>query len=122
MKNSGWSRLRHGGIIGKFMMLCGLLCAVPMVTACFYPTLPKELEAFALPAGISLLAGLFSCWKGAAQDQEEPRPQLIQKGGFFVLFAWLYGIFIGALPFVLAGRLNWIQSLFESVSGWTTTG
>ena len=58
----------------------------------------------------------------AVQDQEEPRPQLIQKGGFFVLFAWLYGIFIGALPFVLAGRLNWIQSSFESVSGWTTTG
>ncbi len=122
MKNSGWSRLpawRHYRQIYDVVRLAlrrtdgdGLFLSNPA----------QRTGSLRLPAGISLLAGLFSCWKGAVQDHEEPRPLQIQKSGSFVLFAWLYGILIGALPFVLAGRLNFIQALFESVSGWTTTG
>ena len=112
----------NADLAGKFMILCGLLCAVPLLTGLFFPLQPGELEAFGIPAGVSILAGLGVCWKARVQDPDVPRPLQIQKSGSFVLFAWLYGILIGALPFVLAGRLNFIQALFESVSGWTTTG
>ena len=104
------------------MMLCGVLTAIPMLTACFYPETISDLTAFAIPALGSLIAGAVVCLKNQPQDNEAPRPQRIKKGSFFVLFAWSYGIVIGALPFVLAGQLSSIQSLFESVSGWTTTG
>ena len=109
-------------LAGKFMILCGLLCAVPLLTGLFFPLQPGEPEAFGIPAGVSILTGSGVCWQARAQDPDVPRPLQIQKSGSFVLFAWLYGILIGALPFVLAGRLNFIQALFESVSGWTTTG
>ena len=90
-------------LAGKFMILCGLLCAVPLLTGLFYPPQPGELEAFSIPAGVSILTGLGVCWKAHAQDPDVPRPLQIQNSGSFVLFAWLYGILIGALPFVLAG-------------------
>ena len=112
----------NADLAGKFMILCGLLCAVPLLTGLFFPLQPGELEAFGIPAGVSILTGLGVCWQARAQDPDVPRLLQIQKSGSFVLFAWLYGILIGALPFVLAGRLNFIQALFESVSGWTTTG
>lgn len=45
------------------------------------------------------------------------------KDGFFVvtLFWLLLGV-LGALPFVLALNVSWVDALFESVSGLTTTG
>lgn len=39
-----------------------------------------------------------------------------------VLFAWGWGVWIGALPFIISGQLTVVQGLFEAVSGWTTTG
>lgn len=39
-----------------------------------------------------------------------------------VALAWASIAIIGALPFIIRGTLNPIDSLFESMSGWTTTG
>jgi trk system potassium uptake protein TrkH len=38
------------------------------------------------------------------------------------MFVWLFSFLVGAIPFVFTGQLNFVQALFESVSGWTTTG
>ena len=74
-------------LAGKFMILCGLLCAVPLLTGLFYPPQPGELEAFSIPAGVSILTGLGVCWKAHAQDPDVPRPLQIQKSGSFVSMA-----------------------------------
>ncbi len=39
-----------------------------------------------------------------------------------VTFIWLYGFFVLAFPFFLSGNASFIGSLFESISGLTTTG
>lgn len=39
-----------------------------------------------------------------------------------VTFIWLYGFFVLAFPFFLSGNSSFIGSLFESISGLTTTG
>ena len=44
------------------------------------------------------------------------------RSSLTVLFAWSWGVLIGALPFFISGQLTFVQSLFEAVSGWTTTG
>ena len=36
--------------------------------------------------------------------------------------AWLYGFILAAVPFLLYGNVTPVQALFESVSGFTTTG
>jgi trk system potassium uptake protein TrkH len=46
----------------------------------------------------------------------------LAEGGVIVLIAWLAAIIISALPFFFSGLLSFRNALFESVSGWTTTG
>ncbi len=55
------------------------------------------------------------------------RPQVMNlraREGFLVVpLAWLLMSFFGALPFVISGMIpNYIDALFEAVSGFTTTG
>ncbi|MGN1048523.1 MAG: TrkH family potassium uptake protein [Eubacteriales bacterium] len=46
-----------------------------------------------------------------------------KEGFVIVAFSWLAMSFIGALPFVISGEIpSYIDALFETVSGFTTTG
>ena len=38
------------------------------------------------------------------------------------MFAWCFAFFAGASPFIIGGQLSFLLAVFESVSGWTTTG
>lgn len=102
---------------GKLMSLAGLLVAVPLAMLPFYPEDARYIPAFFLPALLSGLAGGVICLLGSKNPETAPR-----SGSLTVLFAWAWGIGIGALPFVLGGQLSALQAVFESVSGWTTTG
>lgn len=46
----------------------------------------------------------------------------MHKTSLTVLFAWCWGVLVGAEPFIIGKHLTWIQAIFEAVSGWTTTG
>ena len=46
-----------------------------------------------------------------------------REGIFIVVFGWILTCFFGALPFYLfRGEFTFINAIFESVSGFTTTG
>jgi len=45
-----------------------------------------------------------------------------REGYLIVVVSWLLAALIGSLPFMLIGDSNFVDSLFESVSGLTTTG
>ena len=49
---------------------------------------------------------------------------LSTRGAFVVVaFAWIFAGFFGSLPFYFSGSIpRWIDALWESVSGFTTTG
>ncbi|OSM02547.1 TrkH family potassium uptake protein [Magnetofaba australis] len=50
-------------------------------------------------------------------------PRLGPRDGFLVATAgWGTAIFLGALPYVISHHLGWADALFESASGFTTTG
>jgi trk system potassium uptake protein TrkH len=46
----------------------------------------------------------------------------VQEGGIIVLVSWLTVIVISAWPFTAVLGLPFSRAVFESVSGWTTTG
>lgn len=46
----------------------------------------------------------------------------VQEGGVLVLASWVLACLASAVPLMLAERMNFTQAVFESVSGWTTTG
>lgn len=109
--------------IGKLTALVGLLVLTPLIILPWYPEDTQYITAFLIPGGSSLLLGFALCFLGK-KDTEASMDWKSQMGrsALIVLFAWGWGVLIGALPFVLAGQLRMIPALFEAVSGWTTTG
>ena len=109
--------------IGKLSILIGLLVALPLIILPWYPGNVKYFLSFLLPGIGSIIIGLLICVFGT-RDTEASMSWRAQMGrsNLTVLFAWCWGPLIGALPFVLGKQLGIVPSLFEAVSGWTTTG
>ncbi len=109
--------------IGKLSILIGLFVAVPLLILPWYPDDSKYLISFLIPSLGSILLGVIICVCGK-RDAEASMNWRSQMGrsNLTVLFAWCLGPLAGALPFFIGGQLSWIKSLYEAVSGWTTTG
>ena len=111
-------------VIGKLMILIGLFVAAPLIILPWYPQESAYVWEFLIPGGGSLLLGVLICLMKA----RHPGPSSVGwrssvgRSSLTVLFAWSWGVLIGALPFILGHKLTVVQALFEAVSGWTTTG
>ena len=112
----------HFGIIarvlGMLMMIFSLTMLSPIAVAWLYEenTAPMFMLAFA----ITLLIGL-ACWL----PNKNRIGELRTRDGFFVtVFFWLVLSLFGTLPLMFSEATNmlFIDALFESVSGLTTTG
>ncbi len=107
------------------MILIGLLVIAPIMILPWYGQDAKYIPDFLIPGGASVVLGFILCLI-KIRGKQRPYPSNWQASmghsSLTVLFAWGWGVLIGALPFVLSGQLTFVQGLFEAVSGWTTTG
>ena len=105
-------------ILGKIMILEGLLMLVPLVVSFIYKESLVNKLAFIIPVitliGVGYLFQLF----------KPKREGLYQKEGFaLVALVWVVMTLFGAIPFVINGDIpNYIDAWFETMSGFTTTG
>lgn len=112
----------HAGILSRVFALIGLLVAAPVLIVPFYPEEAGYAASFLLSSAALLLLSLLLLAFGRADSASLGWRETIQRSSLTVLAAWGAGILAGALPFVFSGQLGPVQALFESVSGWTTTG
>ncbi|MDR0917105.1 MAG: TrkH family potassium uptake protein [Oscillospiraceae bacterium] len=116
--------VRRAGFYTKLLFIIAVLIAAPSVIAFFYPEETRYIHAFLVTAvavaAIALLTAIF----GGKRADDAPREWMapVMRGAGPVMFAWGAAILAGAAPFVLGGQLTPIHALFESVSGWSTTG
>ncbi len=106
---------------GKMAILIGFLTYMPLLVLPFYPEDAVYAIDFILPATGSVLLGILLCLKRPVTSDSGWRKN-VRSSSLTVLFAWGLGFLMGALPFMLSGQLPFVGALFESVSGWTTTG
>ena len=112
-----------GSYYGKLVLLIGFLVGVPLLNLLFYPTEIRYIPAFLIPFFFSLALGTIICVRTYRHQESVSEWQNpIQKGSLPVLFVWCYSFLVGAIPFVIGGQLDFTEALFESISGWTTTG
>ncbi|MCI6956729.1 MAG: TrkH family potassium uptake protein [Clostridiales bacterium] len=108
---------------GKLMVMIGLLVIAPVAILPFYPRDIGYAIYFLLPGLLSILTGGLVCAFGKRETYfSADRLKTQQHSNNTVLFTWFWGIIVGAMPFFLSGQLKLVQAIFESVSGWTTTG
>lgn len=115
------NKFKTGSSYGKLFMTVGLLVLFPIVILPFYPEEIIYAKYFIFPGMLSIVIGLSMVITIKARDYDQWKKQL-QFNSLSVLITWLWASIFGAIPFVHSGILPPIRALFESISGWTTTG
>lgn len=103
-------------IIGWILKIEGTFMLLPILTGIIYKE--SSLWAFVINGAICILLGVLMTWK-------KPKHQhfYIREGFVTVALCWIVLSLMGAIPFLLTGTIpNFIDALFETVSGFTTTG
>lgn len=101
-----------------FTLLCLFLLISLSALVAFIDHHDSSLYPLLISAGITLMAGL------GCIVFTKPQKRIDLKVGYFIVTGcWVVACLFGALPFLLYGHeFNWVNALFESVSGFTTTG
>ena len=104
-------------IIGMILMAESAFMVLPMLVSVFY----KEYDVL-MPFVYSILAALAA---GVLFGLKKPKNDLVfaKESYISVAAGWILVSFFGAMPFYLSGAIpSLIDALFETVSGFTTTG
>ena len=113
--------LSGGSTVAKLMVLIGLFILAPLVVLPWYPEELGYWWTFLVPGAGSIVLGLLLCLR-KGDDGGVTWKASVGRSSLTVLFAWGWGVILGAMPFILSHQLTVVQSFFEAVSGWTTTG
>ena len=103
--------------LGKLLVFESGFLLLPAATAAIYGEW-HALSAFLVTALACLLVG------GLMSFKKPLNSSLYAKDGFVIVsLSWIVLSLFGAIPFVISGAVtNYLDALFEIVSGFTTTG
>jgi len=102
-------------ILGLVLLIEAALMLLPLVTSIIYG---ESILAFAVSMAVTGLAGF------ALFCVKPDNHRLFARDGLVCVgLAWIAMSLFGALPFVISGEIpSCVDALFETVSGFTTTG
>lgn len=111
--------MRIGGVLnllGKLLLILSMMLLTPLPFSLYYHD--GMVAAFVICSGLGLIIG------GLLTALFVPEEELGYKDGFaIVTFSWLSLGLLGALPYYYSGYIpGFVDALFESMSGFTTTG
>ena len=100
-------------------MMIGGVIATPILALIFDTQEYKYIHYFLIPATISIFCGFLLY---LLILKKEKRKLLKNHEMILVNLIWLAAFIIGALPFLFYNKTNFSLALFESISGFTSTG
>lgn len=104
-------------VSGAITCATGFFLFLPLITEIIYQT--DQWQAYSIPIILYLIVG-----GSLVIVNKDIELSIDLKSGFIItVFSWVLLSFLCAIPFMYAkSNLNWIDALFESMSGLTTTG
>ncbi len=105
-------------VVGILTLFLGLTMFFPLLVAFYYRD--DSIYSILISIGITIFSGilLHFMFKGEKVENLSKR-----EGMAIVTFGWSSACLFGALPFYIGGEFgSFVNALFESVSGFTTTG
>ncbi len=104
--------------IGPILILEALML-IPAAGICFY-----DGDVAAFWATVQTMLILCACGGGMVLLSRKEQSKLLTYEGFtIVALCWIFMSLFGALPFWLSGEIpKYVDAVFETVSGFTTTG
>ena len=106
-------------VLGQLALIVGALMCIPMFMAIGFHEY-NTILSYGITIAITVVLGAVGLVLRPAPNKRNLRPQ----SGFVMCgLAWILLAFIGALPYRISGAIpNYIDALFETISGFTTTG
>ena len=102
--------------LGKILLIEALLLIFPLIVNFIYQE--NNLFAFSLTISILMVLGTL-----LIMIKPKSKAMFVREGFVIVGLAWIVLSLFGALPFVLSKEIpHYIDALFETISGFTTTG
>lgn len=103
------------GMLGRLLAIFGIVLALPAVVGLVYGEVRMALSFFA--------CGALTAAGGWALQRYVPRGRLgVREAVLLCTGAWAICSLLAAVPLYLTSRLGGLDSIFECVSGLTTTG
>ncbi len=104
-------------LLGWILNFEALFLLIPTITAVIYSE--NTIVPFLITIGICLLIGLCT-----TMIKKPKKKNIYAKEGFVIVaLSWIVLSIFGSLPFVFSGCIpSFIDAVFETVSGFTTTG
>jgi trk system potassium uptake protein TrkH len=122
MRYPEFLRQRYKGILGYtgvIACIVGLLILSPLFCLPFYSDEIVIGWGFVMPGLFILLVG----WVLSRLFlPKQPFDLTYKEASIVILLSWVMAVLVGAIPFLVTLDLNFTQAVFESTSGWTTTG
>ena len=107
-------------VVGRACQFAGLSLFVPAAVALYFGE--DATRHYASTATVAVVLGFAIVFFGGLRDDSSDR--LTRREGFLAVAAtWALIVLFGAIPFWLSGAIPyWVDALFESASGFSTTG
>ena len=103
-------------ILGHLLRFEALFLLLPTITGFIY----KEQQAYSF---LAIMIVTFVLGTLLTLKQPESKSLYTRDGSVIVALGWIVLSIFGALPFTLSGNIPfYIDALFETISGFTTTG
>lgn len=122
MREKGYLRQRYAAIlrsVGLVCLICGAATLSPLLAILVWPGEAANAMAYVYPAAaLCALGGLLLLLRRPAPGDHLS----VQEGGVIVCLSWMLVVLFSAWPFIATEGLTFSQAVFESMSGWTTTG
>lgn len=104
--------------LGHLIRILGILMGLPLIVSIIYKEDLIYKIAYLLPMVIMIALGTLLSWNCAKIDKFYAK-----EGIVIAALGWIVASVFGSIPFVISGDIpNIIDAIFESVSGFTTTG
>lgn len=103
--------------VGMMMLGLGILLTVPLVTALLWREWNPALDYL-------MAVAIAECLGALLMHADTSRPAISPRQAFLIApTVWLVASFVGAIPLALSGHYgSFLDALFETVSGFTTSG
>lgn len=106
--------------ISMLFVLLGIIMLIPLIILIPFRDEYIYSFSFLIPAFLTMMIGLILNKSNHIKNKKTKNDK--QHETVVIFGIWIYAFLIGAVPFLIANKLGFIGSVFESVSGWTTTG
>ena len=103
-------------LLGRLSVACGIVLSVPFGMAVLYKE--ENINAFGWAVIVCLLAGTILKYFG----KTNVHTLTVREGMAVTVLGWVMATFLGMIPYAAGGYLSVLDSVVETVSGFSGTG